>query len=232
MSIENPDSQPTIRAPRYRRIRRWRRAAFLAPVLVAMCFVVAACGGGPTPAAGVASIGKSTATTDPPSGGSGNSGNGNNASHYADALKYAECMRSHGVANFPDPGANGSITLQGGPNSSNGINPSSAQFSNADKDCRHLLPNGGQMTPAQRQQAMAGLLKFSQCMRRHGFPNFPDPTTTGGGVGLHLTPSSGVDPRSPQFQSAQAACSSNLPGHVTRTGAPSNGSGFKSVVAG
>jgi hypothetical protein len=43
-------------------------------------------------------------------------------------------------------------------------------------------------------------LKVAQWLRRHGFPNFPDPTASGQG----LPP--GIDTNSPQFQAAEANC--------------------------
>lgn len=45
-------------------------------------------------------------------------------------------------------------------------------------------------------------------MRAHGVPNFPDP---GAGGGLQITPSSGVNPKSPAFQTAQQECKRYLP---------------------
>lgn len=41
-------------------------------------------------------------------------------------------------------------------------------------------------------------LAFAKCMQAHGVPNFPDPDSQAGQLG----PGSGVDPTSPQFQSA------------------------------
>lgn len=46
-------------------------------------------------------------------------------------------------------------------------------------------------------------------MRTHGVPAFPDPAPGGG---IHLNPSSGINPASPSFQSAQANCRKLLPG--------------------
>ncbi len=46
-------------------------------------------------------------------------------------------------------------------------------------------------------------------MRSHGVPEFPDPAAGGG---IKLTPGSGIDPRSPAFQSAQLSCKKDLPG--------------------
>jgi hypothetical protein len=55
-------------------------------------------------------------------------------------------------------------------------------------------------------QRQTQLLRFARCMRTHGVPSFPDPTSRG------IALSSAVDPSSPQFQSAQQACKSLLPG--------------------
>jgi len=63
----------------------------------------------------------------------------------------------------------------------------------------HLLSSGAG-TPQQRQQKLAFALKLAQCLRRHGFPGFPDPTASGQGV------PPGIDPNSPQFQAAQTTC--------------------------
>jgi hypothetical protein len=64
----------------------------------------------------------------------------------------------------------------------------------------------------------ASFLKFSQCMRKNGVPNFPDP---GGGGGIHISASSGINPFSPSFKSAQGKCRHLLPGGGPPTGPPS-----------
>ena len=56
----------------------------------------------------------------------------------AQMLKYARCMRAHGITNFPDPTSKG-LGLSPG----NGIDPNSPQFQAADKACHSLLPNTG-----------------------------------------------------------------------------------------
>jgi hypothetical protein len=59
------------------------------------------------------------------------------------ALKFSQCMRSHGVANFPDPKASGAgVGLVIGKNS--GIDPNSPQFKAAQQACKKLLPGQGQ----------------------------------------------------------------------------------------
>ena len=117
-------------------------------------------------------------------------------------LAFSHCMQTHGVPNFPEPNSQGVVQASG-------INPSSPSFQSASKDCRHLLPNGGQPTPAQQAQALAQALKFSQCMRSHGISDFPDPQSAGGGrisISLRGGPGSDLNPQNPQFQSAQTAC--------------------------
>lgn len=54
-------------------------------------------------------------------------------------LKYAECMRSHGIAGFPDPFEN---SQQIGFNIT-GIDQNSSRFKSAQKACQPLLPGGG-----------------------------------------------------------------------------------------
>jgi len=56
------------------------------------------------------------------------------------ALKFARCMRSHGI-NMPDPQfeGNGGV-LQRGPR---GVNPNAPRFKTAQKECGRLMPGGG-----------------------------------------------------------------------------------------
>jgi hypothetical protein len=57
------------------------------------------------------------------------------------------------------------------------------------------------------QQDASQLLKLARCMRAHGVPSFPDPSTSGGSVILGGTFNFG----SPQFQKAERACKSLIP---------------------
>jgi hypothetical protein len=154
--------------------------------------LLTACGGTADP--GVAQLGSSPTPSAQAAGSSGQS-----------ALAYAQCMRAHGVPNFPDPNSQGAFA---------GVNlPAfSPQFQAAQQACRTLLPGGGGQTTsggaALSTQQQAQLLQFSKCMRLHGVPDFPDPSSHGLVLG-----SAGVDPQSPQFQSAQNACKSYLPGN-------------------
>ena len=115
-------------------------------------------------------------------------------------LAYSECMRSHGEPKFPDPNAQGQVKQQ---LASSGIDVSSPRYQAASKACQSKLPTGGSMTPAQFQQMKKEALRFSQCIRAHGFPNYPDP----GSDGREVDPTSvGIDDRSPQYKAADKAC--------------------------
>jgi hypothetical protein len=139
-------------------------------------------------------------------GGGGSSAAGGGSSPYQKAVAYAQCMRAHGVPGFPDPDSKGNFLIKGPE-----LGGSAGQFRSADRACRHLLPNGGQMTAAQQQKALAQALKFSACMRAHGVPSFPDPSTQNGGVTISLG-GSGLSPNSPRLRAAQQACRSLMPG--------------------
>jgi hypothetical protein len=119
-------------------------------------------------------------------------------------LAYSQCMRAHGVPDFPDPDASGNIQVApGSPNDP--LNSPQEQV--ADNDCKHLLPGGGSSTEGVNQQTLSRDLKLAQCMRAHGATNFPDPTVSGNGVSFR----GNFDFSSPQWQQAERACKSLAP---------------------
>jgi hypothetical protein len=61
----------------------------------------------------------------------------------ADALKFAKCMRDHGIPDFPDPNNSGGIEIKGSPGGGGDLDPTSPQFQSAQKACKHLLPGNG-----------------------------------------------------------------------------------------
>lgn len=66
--------------------------------------------------------------------------------------------------------------------------------------------------PASGQASSSGgALAFSACMRSHGVPNFPDPTSGSNGGTVELQQGSGIDPNSPAYQAAFRSCQSLLP---------------------
>jgi hypothetical protein len=48
------------------------------------------------------------------------------------------------------------------------------------------------------------LLRYAECIRAHGVPTFPDPTS----LGLRISPSSEIHLSSPRFLAAQRSCKS------------------------
>lgn len=121
------------------------------------------------------------------------------------ALAYSQCMRDNGVAEFPDP-QNGKLLLKGGPDS--GIDPSSPEFQSAAQACQDKAPSGGPGGKGMPADAQERFLKFADCMRSNGVPEFPDPEVTGGGVKMSLP--QGLDPDSAEFKSAQQECAEVL----------------------
>jgi hypothetical protein len=82
------------------------------------------------------------------------------------AVKFAECIRGHGVPHFPDPNAKGEFVF--------GIDVSPAVWKKAVDACKALEPPGalsGKRSPKQQSAA----LRFAQCVRENGVKDFPDP---------------------------------------------------------
>jgi hypothetical protein len=106
----------------------------------------------------------------------GTSGN-NTATNARAGLKFAECVRANGVGDFPDPSASGKFTIDEVANGSS-LNTNTAAFTQAISACKDLEPAGFMGTKRSAEQQAAGL-KFAQCMRENGVPDFPDPTPNG-----------------------------------------------------
>ena len=123
----------------------------------------------------------------------------------AAGVKFAACMRSHGVSTYPDPDDQGVITIT----VSVSLNPISPLFQKALAACHELLPPGKALSLARQQQMKKRLLAFAACMRTHGVPLYPDPTFGSGGTVSQKTSKSEADPSSPIVQAAQKACQSN-----------------------
>ena len=82
------------------------------------------------------------------------------------AVKFAECIRAHGVADFPDPDAKGDYQY--------GVSVSPAVWKRATTACKDLQPPGT-LSGKRTHKEQSGALKFAQCMRDHGVKDFPDP---------------------------------------------------------
>ncbi len=184
--MEHRPHQPLTDLPRRGRWRMLRVTGLFAALLVGLAVILAACGGSSDPGAA-----KSTSTSS--SGGSGSS-----SSSQSGTVAFAQCVRAHGVPDFPDP-QNGHFLISG----SDENNPN---FQSAVQACQHLLPGGSATNGGGGGSNSSAELAFAHCMQTHGVPNFPDPSSNGA-----LSVPQGVDSNSPQFQSAFQACSSLLP---------------------
>ncbi len=188
----------------------WQRRGFgvgfaLVGLLVAVGLLAAACGGGskdPAPATGSSA----TTATVAPGGKTGAPASSGSSTTQAELVQLAQCMRSHGVPTFPDPTAQEGTF--GAMVSSAGINLGSPTVQAALTACKQYTPIQN-VTPAQSAAQKAQALRFSQCMRSHGVPNYPDPSSaTGAGTGaVHLNLNgTGIDLSSPTVQAAIKAC--------------------------
>ena len=218
----------TNHAGRRKRARTNRRSAGLALVAAAAAVVLAGCGGSKVPS--VANVGTTPSTgaaagTDSAGGAAGSTPGQAQPEHAA--LKYARCMRADGVPNFPDPSAGGGFTF----NPAAGVDPSSPAFKAAAARCEKFMGVGGGLSPGTQThpsaQWLAKMVKAAQCMRRHGVPSFPDPTTTvpslkvlgGGGLisniegAVFVFPAGTIDPQSPTFTRAAKVCGFPLHNH-------------------
>jgi hypothetical protein len=158
-------------------------------------------------AAGVllAGCGGSSPSESPNSSGATGSSNASQfQKHFVD---FATCMRSHGVPDYPDPQFTSSGGVQISPGKSN---PNSPAFKSAQTDCRRLLPDGGQPVGVGGARAKVQEVKFADCMRAHGVPNFPDPSHDGA---FDLPP--GLNPQAPRFGQATQACKSVQPSSLS-----------------
>ncbi len=167
------------------------RGAIIATV--GLCLVAAACGG--SSGSHVAQLGSTTTKSSTSPQGAAAQQNG--------VLAFAACMRSKGVPDFPDPDSSGVLPKRQVAQ----LAASSPRFVPAHRACEHLLPNGGQPTQAQVQQAWNDMRNFARCMRSHSVPNWPDPTATSqqDQRPFFHTPES-IDPNAPRIATKIRAC--------------------------
>lgn len=120
------------------------------------------------------------------------------------AFKFARCMRTHGVSNFPDP----LISQQAGVTTVTIKRPAGSSLAPAlraaGQACRGILSTPQQTAAANRAHE-PGLLAFARCMRRHSIADFPDPTSQGE-LTLEMLHTARVDVHALNVQSAAKAC--------------------------
>lgn len=118
----------------------------------------------------------------------------------AQAIVYADCMRAHGVSNYPDTSAVGVQVLKK-------VMEKTPAFVSASAVCAASAPVG---TPQQQisESEKTALVAAAKCMRAHGAPGVPDPTFGPDGASLG---DSGIGTQAPAFKRAAARCHYPVP---------------------
>jgi hypothetical protein len=175
-----------------------RNPGILIPAIAALSLLLAGCG----------------SNSSVPSSASGSAHQPTGVQTQQQADRFAGCMQSHGVPTFPsatDPHAFKSALSPSAPGAQ------SQAFQSAYTTCRHLLPNGG-TSPAASQPShaqIAAFVQFARCIRSHGFPNFPDPTSTGQ-LNHQMVAAAGINLNQPAVLRAGDACVPVSHGVITR----------------
>jgi hypothetical protein len=167
--------------------RKLRPRAALAMVAL-IGLISAGCGSNASSEAGTASstgtassAGTASSTGTASSAGTASSGANKTLSARDKAVKFAECIRAHGVSDFPDPNEKNQFEY--------GVSVSPAVWTKATTACKDLQPPGtlsGKRTPKQQSAA----LRFAQCVRDHGVKDFPDPVNGEPLIDTYKIPSS------------------------------------------
>jgi hypothetical protein len=157
-------------------------AAFIFAAAV-LALLASACGGGSS-GPGVSSLAPSGASS-------------------GTTLAFAQCMRTHDISQFPDQVTGGKFPTP------QDLGVSITVYQAAMNSCKHLLPNDGQPTQIASPQLLNEVLGFARCMRSHGFPGWPDPTSTPSGprpYSFNLLGVHGFDPTSAQVDASLTEC--------------------------
>jgi hypothetical protein len=186
------------------RARTSTLAASLAVVLLGLAFVASGCGSSPSSEEDVAALDDTTAdetTTDT------TEEDDAATDPQEDALKWARCMREHGVE-VPDPdfsGGQGTVRIRV---RGRGGDFGDAKFRAAEKACgRPFRGSGPPLSEEKREELQEAMLAYAKCMREHGI-DMPDPQFgEGGGMIVRRGPGgNGPDLDSEEFGDADKAC--------------------------
>jgi hypothetical protein len=97
------------------------------------------------------------------------------------AVRFSECIRAHGVADFPDPNASNDFDY--------GVSVTPTVWQRATTACKSLQPPGSLSSKRTPKQQSAGL-RFAQCIRDNGVKDFPDPVNGEPVINTYKIPSS------------------------------------------
>ena len=159
---------------------------------------------------GLVLAGCSSGSPDPDAGGTSTTARGDQA------VRFAACMRDHGVTDFPDPDASGRLTIDGVVNGSS-VDPDGQAWKKAIAACKSLQPPGftGHKRDAQAQKAA---LEFARCVREHGVEDFPDPAEGEPLVNTNVIPSTNEPGGMGILNAAMRTCGRRYAGKLGLTG--------------
>jgi hypothetical protein len=139
-----------------------------------------------------------------------NRDNPNPAQAQREILAFTTCMRAHGVAGLANPAAS-DLKAELAPTT-----PHSPAFQAAFPACSHLLPFGqSHETDAQTRAHEGAFMSFARCIRRHGFPSFPDPSINGQ-ITHEMVANAGINLNQPAVLQAGDACVGVTHGFITK----------------
>jgi hypothetical protein len=132
---------------------------------------------------------------------------------FAGALKFAKCMRDHGL-DVPDPthGPNGGIQQKINQDKGAPARSDQAAMEKAQKACeKYMVIGGGEAPdPAEQAKRQDAFIAYARCMRAAGI-NMPDPKFEGNRVTMGVRAGAGgPDPDSPAFKAADKTCHPKL----------------------
>lgn len=123
-------------------------------------------------------------------------------------LKFARCMREHGMTWFPDPDKSGRMEIR----IPQGLDPKKMEA--AQQACKQFMGGGTMERPPAAD--LEAFRRLARCMRENGVPKFPDPDPDGG---MRIDGSKvGMGPGDPTFDKAEKLCAKYAPhGATTHT---------------
>jgi hypothetical protein len=130
----------------------------------------------------------------------------------------SKCMRANGLSHFPDPAqGSGGLGFPGGVIISiqgdlvvDGVSFSGPALKQAEGACKSYLPGGGAPPPTISAEAKKQAVKFAECMRANGVPNFPDPSFNAPGSAGNKQRTLSFDTSSPAFEHATKVCGDGI----------------------
>ncbi len=172
-----------------------RMRALLGVVSVTVALAVTGCGSDATDSS-VASADSAQADGDSTDDRSADGDEGDrpadDAERYEMGLKFAQCMREHGVdVDDPKPGEGIQLKVEG-----------SREVAEAAMEaCKEYVP---EPPPGENEAAREDMLAYAECMRENGVEAFEDPKP---GEGINIGPEIVEDP---DFEAAEETCAAQL----------------------